>query len=376
MTLRKILRYLQKWLRPPRSLRITKAGWKFLGLTTIVGLAAVNTSNNLLYLVFGCMLSFITASGVLSELMLRKIRLERSFLRHIFAQQATPVSMAITNRKKYVPSFSLLIEDFTQERHTEQRCYLLKIPAHSTETITYPVTFRQRGLHHPGKIRISTRFPFGFFLKSATFVEMDEDVLVYPRLEQLQPADLPQQASLLGDSWASKKGRGTEVYSIREYVHGDESTRIHWKSTAKFAKLMTREFEEEQKKKVSLILDVSFPSKNTPGTFYQDVEHAITLAASYIMHFIKQDFQLQLITPVQRTPFDRGQHHLFRLLRILALLQPSNGHSRQNLARAIQQIARADVMKILICVNTLEYASHGGFAKVVTVSSREQAREI
>ena len=375
MTLQKILRYLQKWLKPPRSLRITKAGWKFLGLTIVVGLAAVNTGNNLLYLVFGCMLSFITASGVLSELMLRKIHLERSFPRHIFAQQATPVSAAVANRKKHVPSFSLLIEDFTQEHHTEQRHYLLKIPANSTETITYPVVFRQRGLHRPGKIRISTRFPFGFFLKSATFVEVNEDVLVYPRLEQLLPADLPQQAALLGDSWTSKKGRGAEVYSIREYVHGDESTRIHWKSTAKFAKLMIREFEAEQKKKVALILDVSFPSKNTPGTFYQDVERAITLAASYAMYFIKHDFQLQLITPVQRTPFDRGQHHLFRLLKILALLQPANGHSRQTLARAIQQIARADVMKILISVNAPEYPSHGGFAKVVTVNSRKQTRE-
>lgn len=147
MTLQKILRYLQKWLRPPRSLRITKAGWKFLGLTTVVGLAAVNTGNNLLYLVFGGMLSFITASGVLSELMLRKIRLERSFPRHIFAQQATLVNATVANRKKHVPSFSLLLEDFTQEGHTEQRRYLLKISAHSTETISYPVTFRQRGLH-------------------------------------------------------------------------------------------------------------------------------------------------------------------------------------------------------------------------------------
>ncbi len=40
------------------------------------------------------------------------------------------------------------------------------------------------------------------------------------------------------------------------------------------------------------------------------------------------------------------------------------------LAQAIQQIARADVMKILISVNTSEYASHGGFTKVVMNSRK------
>ncbi len=371
MTLQKMLRSLQKWIRPPRSLHITKAGWKFLGLTTVIGLAAVNTGNNLLYLVFGSMLSFITASGVLSELMLRKIRLERKFPKHIFAQQAAPVSVEIANRKKYIPSFFLLIEDFTQEHRVEQRRFLLKIPAHSAETITYPVTFERRGLHRPGKIRISTRFPFGFFLKSVSFVEVDEDVLVYPRLEQLQAAELRRQAVFLGDFGASKKGRGTEVHSIREYAPGDESTRIHWKSTAKFAQLMTREFEEEQKKKIVVILDISFSAKKRPVSFYQDVERAISLAASYAAYFINRDFQLQLITPEQRTPFDSGQRHLLRLLKILALLQPTNGDSHHMLAQAIQQIARADVMKILISVNTSEYASHGGFTKVVTVNSRK-----
>ena len=372
MSAQKIIISLKKWLRPPRSLRVTGPGWKFISLTTIVGLAAINTGNNLLYLLVGSMLSFITASGVLSEFMLRKVSMERTFPKHIFARQAAPVSVAVTNRKKRIASFCLLIEDFTQENPMEQRRFLLKIPAQSTETITYPVVFKQRGMHRPGKIRISTRYPFGFFLKSATFIEVDDELLVYPAIEKLQPADFPNQSSFLGDDGASKRGRGSEVHSIRDYVHGDESTRIHWKSTAKFARLMTKEFEEERRKKIAVILDLSSPSKKMPLNFYQDVEQAVSLAASYITHFIKNDLQLQLITPTQRSPFDRGQRHLFRLLRMLALLQPTNGHSRQSLMRSIQQLHRKDVMKLLISVNEPGNIARSDFAKVVTVNSREK----
>lgn len=369
----KILISLKRWLRPPRSLRVTSTGWKFLGLTTIVGLAAINTGNNLLYLLVGSMLSFITASGVLSEFMLRHVSLQRTFPKHIFARQTVPVRVAVKNRKKRIASFSLLIEDFTQENHADQRHFVLKIPAQTTETITYPVIFTQRGVHRPGKIRVSTRYPFGFFLKSANYVEVDdEELLVYPAIEKLQPGDLPHQSSYLGDERSPRQGRGSDVHSIRDYAPGDESTRIHWKSTAKFAKVMTKEFEEEQKKKIAVILDVSYASQTMPPTFYQDVEQAISLAASYIMHFLKSDLQLQLITPTQRSSFDRGQRHLFHLLRMLALLQPTNGYSQQSLTRSIRQLKRADVMKLLISVNEPDSLPRGGFAKVVTLNSRKR----
>ena len=43
---------LPRW-RPPRRLRITREGKYFLGITFGVGLAAINTANNLLYLLLG-----------------------------------------------------------------------------------------------------------------------------------------------------------------------------------------------------------------------------------------------------------------------------------------------------------------------------------
>ena len=71
------LRRARRRLRPPRSLRATRAGWCFVAIIFGVGFAALNTGNNLLYLVFALMLAFLVLSGVLSEASLRGIRIER-----------------------------------------------------------------------------------------------------------------------------------------------------------------------------------------------------------------------------------------------------------------------------------------------------------
>lgn len=343
--------FFRKILTPRRSLRITSAGWKFIGLTLIVGIAAINTVNNLLYLAFSVMLSFIVASGILSELMLRKVSLMRTFPKHIFARNPALVTVALTNQKRFIASYSLLIEDFTYNQAIEPPAYVLKIPARQTMTVTYPITFTRRGLHRPGKVRISTSYPFGLFHKSAIFTEMDEMMVVYPEIHQLRSSDLAETSGHAGEFDSPRKGHGLEVHGIREYTPGDSSGRIHWKSTAKLARLMTKEFHDDQRQRVSLVLDVSLPKKRSmPPAFLEDVEQAVSLTASYAAHFIKRDFQIQLITPESQTPFDSGQRHLFLLLRTLALFQPKNGHSRQRLSQTLQRLDRTGVRKILISV--------------------------
>src|SRR5687768_13820366 len=64
-------------LRPPRRLEVTREGRYFLAITIGIGLAAVNTGNNLLYLLLGWLLSTIIASGALSNLVIGGVRIAR-----------------------------------------------------------------------------------------------------------------------------------------------------------------------------------------------------------------------------------------------------------------------------------------------------------
>src|SRR3990170_1927020 len=102
---------LQRLIYRNRSITFTPAGTRFILLTLAVGIAAVNTGNNLLYLILGMMLSLIIVSGILSEQSLRKISVEGRFPARIFAQQPVPAELRITNGKRFIPSFSFRVDE-------------------------------------------------------------------------------------------------------------------------------------------------------------------------------------------------------------------------------------------------------------------------
>src|SRR5690242_10644944 len=71
--------------RPPRRLSFTREGRIIVILSVSVGFAAINTGNNLLYLLLGWLLSFIIASGILSEITLKRLSVERRPPPRVFA---------------------------------------------------------------------------------------------------------------------------------------------------------------------------------------------------------------------------------------------------------------------------------------------------
>src|SRR5882762_2236566 len=86
-------------LRPPRRLSFTREGRIIVFLSVGVGFAAINTGNNLLYLLLGWLLSFIIASGVLSEMTLRDLRVERRPPPRIYASEPFLMEVVIKNGK-------------------------------------------------------------------------------------------------------------------------------------------------------------------------------------------------------------------------------------------------------------------------------------
>jgi uncharacterized protein (DUF58 family) len=269
-----------------------------------------------------------------------------------------------------------MVEDLSKGTSSENRVYVLKVAAGDTVDVTYPITFARRGLHRPGAIRLSTRYPFGIFQKSATFVESDDLIVVYPDVQQLSPSSIPQGIASVGDVVSTTKGQGLDLHGIREYVAGDSSGHIHWKSSAKLAKLMTREFHDDQRKRISVVLDVSLPGKSVPASFFQDIEQAISLAASYVVLLIRQHFQVQLVTSEGRSAFADGQRHLYTLLRTLALFQPKNGQSSFLISRAIRNLDRARATRIVIAVSsrTASEAKHISEVYIGTSGMRIERR--
>ncbi len=304
-----------RWLRPPRVLRPTREGWWFIGAAFALGLAATNTGNNLLYLLFAMLLGFITISGFLSEQAHRRVQVQRILPRAVHAGAPAYFGLALTNRKRRVPSFSLHLEEADPASGRPQRQYLLRLAPGQATTWMYPLVFPRRGLHHLPGYRVWTRFPFGLFTK-ATRLRDPVAVLVLPAVYPLQDA-------AAGSPWGAgerprrRRGQGAELHGLRDFRPGDDPRLIHWKSTARLGRLILRELEAEEAWRLRLVL-----ADPAPGAPEEAVERDISLAASLAAHWVRRGGEVQLILPDRETPWGSDPRHLRQILESLALFCP------------------------------------------------------
>jgi uncharacterized protein (DUF58 family) len=283
--------------------RPTKEGIIFLGLTFTVGFAALNTGNNLLYLIFGMMLSFIAASGIISMINLSGIEIKINPPEDVFALTSTPLRFSVRNLKILIPSYSLTIDI------EGRRAFLSYLPPKVTKTITVRSFFKKRGWNKFPQAILFTKFPFGFFKKWIRIDLGDEEVLVYPKVEKLViDKDVFKQE--FGEREFERLGFGGELRSIRAYHPGDNPKFIHWRTTAKIGELMLREFQDDESKRVT----IEFNPKNKT-----ELESEITYTASLLLALLERNYEVEFIA-LDRT-FSPSQIDRFPrpVLRYLAL---------------------------------------------------------
>src|SRR3989304_3946802 len=126
-------------LRPPRRLRFTSEGTGFVIVALAIGVAAINTGNNLLYLILAMMLSMIIISGILSESSLRTVDIRRSLPREAFAGKPFLVKIAALNGKKRLPSISLTFQDYLEGTVSAGNQYFLRISRKGQDPRAHPL---------------------------------------------------------------------------------------------------------------------------------------------------------------------------------------------------------------------------------------------
>jgi uncharacterized protein (DUF58 family) len=354
MSFKENLKRLINLLRPPRRLRFTPEGTRFIIVALAIGVAAINTGNNLLYLILAMMLSMIILSGILSEISLRMVDVNRSLPREVFAGRPFLVRITASNRKRVFPSVSLTFQDYIEGTAAGSR-YFLKIPANGKLTDSCQLTLGKRGVQTFRGGRLSTRYPFGLFLKSKEAGE-ESEVLVYPRIMDVKEL-LSESGVDEGEIESRIKGRGTDLYGLRGYLLGDDMRSIHWKTSAKLARLYVREFEREDARRATLILDDCIPEG-----FEAPLEKSISIAASLASHFLYKGYQVGLMTSTEEVPLGIGTDQLYRILRVLALITP--GRERE---RLLAKATDAGGILILPYEGQGWKGREGSFSKVIRV---------
>src|SRR5262249_2057536 len=99
-----------RWIGYKMEYKITRAGWIYIAGTLVVSLAALNTGNNLLFLILACLIAIILISGILSFVCLTGVELSLDLPEHIFAGHTERATVELQNEKLTMPSFSLTVE--------------------------------------------------------------------------------------------------------------------------------------------------------------------------------------------------------------------------------------------------------------------------
>ena len=317
----RLRRRIRALLRPPRTLRPTRAGWVFFALIFGVGLAALNTGNNLMYMVLSLLLSFLVLSGVLSESALRGIQVRRRSPGELFAERTTYLAVEIHNDQKRVPAFAVVVEDLVgptiESAVPGGRAFALRVGPGETETRSYALTPAERGSLRFAGFRVATRFPFGLFSK-AMIIEEPRQTLVYPAIDDVPALVIPGSVPRRGESHGGQGGGSPESAGLRSYGPGDPYRRIHWRATLRRGQLLVRDQEHDRHAQHTVRLRTRGAREGE--AFEADVRRA---AGEVVVH-LRAGYQVGLRTDSSYLAPADAPAHRTALLTLLAEVQPDS----------------------------------------------------
>lgn len=345
-------------LRQTFHYEVTKVGVVYVLVTLVIGIAALNTGNNLLYIVVAAMLAAILVSGVVSAMVLRGLELEVSLPEHVFAGRPVVGRIGLRNSRRFLPSFSIRVLPARREKKIRKHwkwerttftfplnrapenqwlrlrdwrvqrveaaspapglfdgmIYFPYLPPRAGLTADLELCFERRGRYCESSFGVATRFPFAFLTKTRD-VALEREILVYPAVEP--PDQLFEILPLVRGEWQSfMRGRGSDLHRIREYMPEDSARHVDWKSTAKSGSLKVREFSREDERRLCIVFD----NPEAGLVSGQAYERAVNLAASLAWHFCEQDAQVSFAAPGYPRFTD-----LHQFLACLALIEPQQG---------------------------------------------------
>ena len=332
---------------------VTRAGMIYILISVVIGIAAINTGNNLLYVVVATLLSAILVSGIASALVLRSLTLDVHLPEHVFAGRPMLARLLLRNASSWLPSFSVRVvpakrknnkerwhweaSTFAWPRNRAPQNQWLRLPDRRLrrvreeaekpilqESVYFPflapgqelradleISFPARGRYCEKNFGLATRFPSSFLMKTRR-INLAREVIVYPVVEPTEQF-LEVLPMVTGEFETFVSGRGNDLYRIREYMPHDSARHVDWKATARTGALKVREFSREDERKLRIVFDNPAPGVLPPVVY----ERAVRLAASLGWHFHHEDVEVSFVAPGLEPTED-----VFTFLRYLALVEP------------------------------------------------------
>jgi uncharacterized protein (DUF58 family) len=362
-------------VRDALNYEVTREGFAYLLLTLLIGVAALNTGNNLLFIVVAAMLAAVLVSGVVSAVMISGLDTELHLPHHVFAKQSYAGAVLLHNRR-WLPAFSISVvppmhrgdrpvwrwqrselvypkastgrkpifrlPDFNYQKVYpprqvppvfEQSVYLPYLPGGHRQSAELNLRFPQRGLYAQRGVGISTRFPFSFLTKTR-MIALHQEVLVFPSVEATDEM-FEVLPIITGELETNQRGRGSDLYRIRDYEPEDSARHVDWKATAKSGVIKVREYTREDERRLCIIFDNPAPGVLDAAGY----ERAINLTASLAWHFFEENTELSFAAP---TLYDDSD--VYGFLEYLALAAPAPKTSDLNFLSTLHSSGQYNII--------------------------------
>lgn len=272
-------------------------------MTLLLGFSAVNTGNNLLYLLVSALLGFMAVSGLLGQQNLNRLQIDMEQPDEVYAGRQTLIRIKIQNPRKRLPGFLLRLE------FPDGGALFPIVPAGGELSRTLPLVPIKRGVQRIPPIWVSSRFPINFFIRSRRLPDRPE-FLVFPTPQncRLDIAHGDEKSGSMTD--LRTLGTSGELQAISDY-HGNEPLKdIHWKLSARHDDLKVKRLSRQGEKPVVIELD------SVPGG---TLEERLGRCCYLINHLCRNQQPVGLMINGRTIAADTGRQHRLRLLRELAV---------------------------------------------------------
>jgi uncharacterized protein (DUF58 family) len=294
--------------------------------------------------------------------MLRKLNVKLRFSDVIFADEPTPISVTVTNGKRVLPAYSVIVDIRGTDRERAKDAdkidaafpkkiaarlsqapvvrrtvgYVALVSARSTAESRVETIFERRGRFVIRDFEVVTRFPFGFYRHRRRLSADEKELFVLPKRINV---DLPSQL-LQADGKranANRRGHDGELLSLRAYTAADERRRIDWKATARTASLTVRDLSADEGRRIAVIFDQDLLPTKDEDADTKRFDNGVSIAASVLMELDELGIEQSLVISNSEEPPILG---LSRQLRILATVEPSaTSLEHLSVAERINQLA-------------------------------------
>lgn len=300
--------------------------WQAILLIIVLGFFAVSSGWKVLYLLFYVLLTLFILSWMWARYSLRKLAFRRTTasgrvqVGDFFDERLTLDNISV------MPKLWVQIADgSTLPGH--RAGYVASMGGRKRAMWRARTTCRQRGRFQLGPVTAASGDPFGLFRRRIALAGTSE-IMILPRVLPISNFAF-FTGGLPGRGKSSRRAlqTTTNATTIRDYMAGDALSRIHWRSSAHFNKLMVKEFDLDPAVDAWIFLDLH-DTVQAGHAEHSTEEYGVTIAATIATYLLRQDLSLGMIVNGQRREFlslDRGDRQVERMLELLAVVTAGPG---------------------------------------------------